>query len=234
MYIRDLQVTYRVESVYDHFRDRYADFHRKFAYHPCCIVDYLCYKTYRMIHTEKTAKIVFHFHLDDTTFTGKYDDWQGIITINSVFDFEKYLRCSDDSTKKEMLAIHISHEMQSLFLRESWDIAPVTAAFQELASTQYRIDGELIKHWYNDNRKYKAKLTVQYDLEAVDFKVHLLKGKTKDMICTRDFATFLPSYGCITEFLKTAAWASPTVFQAKSPGFAGKLFSIDFTDVMTP
>ena len=228
-----MQVVYNIESIYENFHEQYPYFHRKFNSHPCCVIDYLRYQTYKEIQTDSTSKIVFSFHLDNFSFTEKYDEWQGVLTINCVFDFEKYAGLPNDVQKKEMLATFIVRELHGLFHFKSWNFTPITDAAGKLQELNFAVGGELRQHWYNTSKNYKAKLSCHYELESIIFEVQLYKGRSKEILCIRDFAKFTPSYACITEFIKTVSWPTPTIFSARIPGFARKNFSVDFSDVIS-
>jgi hypothetical protein len=229
MYLRNLCVGGSVYGIFDYYKEH---LHGRFQHHTCCISDNLINNIRRQVWTHSIAKINIGLMTKYDTIKTESHEWDGVINLETYFDFDSYILLEQDVDKKRMIAYAVRDRLHQLFEERQWNFDPISKAIQKMEEENFIFEGILEKSWANPNNLYRTRLWFSYGLESVQFAAILYKNQSKQEICRRNLATIRPAEGCRYAYAENVCWISETILESRTPDFAERVAQVDFADAM--
>jgi hypothetical protein len=245
VYLRDIVVG-ADEEIVERFR---GGFVHKFARDACCIERLYLKLISRKVRTRGTAKVVFTF---TDLVDGPPDHSPGCCFYPWPFDFTSYVD-ADVPTKKRMILDALQQALLWIASKEGWKVQPFHDAYKEaigIASKEgwkvqpfhdaYKeaiaaglvFDGTSKKSWVSPCGKYRVRIYMRFDLEAVDFWAVLYRNRSSKELVRKFMGKGIPAPDCLHAYTSNGRWRSGTVFELRASTFIGEEWTVDFRDVI--
>jgi hypothetical protein len=224
MYLRALDI-WADESIVDRFAGGFCHrFHRE----TCCIADLVSKLLWKQVITEDTPKLVFVFTdrracPDARTLTGDTCKWP--------FDFAKYVD-SDTLGKKRQIIDTLYEALLWIAAQRRWPCEPFDEAYRSACKRNLVYDGFGKKSWVSPDGRYRVRVFFRYELEGVELYAVLYRNRSVTELCRRQLGRGVPDIGCLWNYLDEGKWRSETVFQLRSKGIRGEVWTADFSSAV--
>ncbi len=193
--------------------ERYqGGFVQKFSRDHCCITEPYRALISRRVQTQSTRKINLTF---TDTMKSPPPFSPGVCAYRWPFDFSQYVPAATRA-KKEQILTTLTQAMLWLASHEDWDPLPFQEAHDQIVARDYECDGLSKRSWASPNGKFRVRIYLNLELEAVELCAVLYENRSPREIGRVPLGTGLPFLGCFKAYASHGKWQSDCCFQLQS------------------
>jgi hypothetical protein len=225
MYLNSIYISADPELV-----ERYrGGFVGRFNSEVCCITTHYEKLVWRKVNTVNTGAVVFVFTDSIKSPPTEY----GVHNCKWPFPFVDYMGSSTPQKKRMILdALHAA--LLWISKKEQWDSSAFKEAHQQILRNDLQYEGMSKRSWLSPNRRFRAKIHFNFNLDEVAFSVVLLRARSAHEVSRMPLGKVKPfedALSCVDK----AAWISPTQFQVKSSpnSFVRFEWTADFSEAIS-
>jgi hypothetical protein len=223
-----MYLSYIFVSADDRIVERYPDgFVRRFGRESTCVTDHYSSLLYRLVRTEDSRRSLAFTFTDETSELPEFAP--GCAHYFWPFDFAAYVQ-TDKLGKKALIAASMQAACLWVAGKENWWAAPLERAYQTLIERNYVFEGISKKSWLSPNKKYRAKVYFNFDLDRIDLYAVLYRNRSKTELGRIFLGKEIPVWCCLPDCLRLGRWVTETDFRLRTA--ADNLLAADFSQWM--
>jgi hypothetical protein len=228
MYLRDVSV-YADEAIVERFKGGFVG---RFPDEASCVVDHYLTRLPK-VDGGKFCKVIYRFSdaMRRPASEGEIEKLIDVLVVPWHFDFSSYLQA--ERIHKKRMVLEALHE--AMFWTAShfgWDKIPFETAYQAVIVAELRFNGVSTKSWRSPSKKWRARVSFEYDIDSVTLYALLFRNRTRDEVSRKVLGTAMPQYGCLRSYLRSGQWTSETVFELTLDLYWKKCLAVDFSEYM--